>query len=84
MIINWMEDASCIDYDFEDFFDNYLNSDEVALKVDELCKACPVNTECLNFGIVTKSTGVWGGHWLQGGKIIRQKEIMYSNYFSEE
>lgn len=84
MIIEWMEEALCSSMPVNFFFDDYLNDDDIAIKVNELCKSCPVQVECLNFGLDTKSTGIWGGRWLQGGKIIKQKEIMFSNYFSEE
>lgn len=53
----WMEQANCLDKDPELFFPEHggLNSE-----VRECCNACPVRSECLEYGR-KEEFGVWGG-----------------------
>lgn len=81
MLVSWMENASCKETDPEDFFDNYLESEEVAIKVHSICKSCRVKKQCLNYGIQMRCMGIWGGKWLQNGKIIQKKEMIVDDYF---
>lgn len=37
-----------------------------------LCRACPVTAQCLDFGIATKSVGVWGGELLRDGRTDKE------------
>lgn len=83
MLWNWTRYAACDGEDTEKFFDKYLKDEEVAIEVGAICASCPVRVECFNTGIDTKSTGIWGGHWLQGGRVIRQKELILNEYFDE-
>lgn len=78
-----MENGLCVpeEIDSEDFFDNYLESENVALEVHKLCKRCPVRIQCLNYGVQTKSMGIWGGRWLQNGKTVKKKELIINDYF---
>ena len=75
-----MEKASCIGVPIEYFFDKYLEDEDIAIEVINLCKNCPVKTECLNYGIKTKSTGIWGGRWLGSGRVMKNKELIISEY----
>lgn len=36
--------------------------------IKALCDRCPVTTQCLAYGVATKSYGVWGGVLLERGK----------------
>lgn len=36
-----------------------------------VCADCPVRAQCLTYGLATKSTGVWGGEWLDPWKTPR-------------
>lgn len=68
----WKEDAACLDFDRELFFDKY--EEDVALRpaIDEFCGECPVARQCFAVGISQKSWGVWGGIYLEDGKISRE------------
>jgi hypothetical protein len=79
-----MEMAACEGLPMENFFDKYLESESIAVEVARLCKSCRVKTICGNYGVQTKSTGVWGGRWLQYGKVIRDKELILSQYYERE
>lgn len=76
-----MELAACRESNPEDFFDNYLESEEVVATVAELCRSCQVRRQCLNFGVSTKSVGVWGGRWLSNGRMVKKKETIINDYF---
>lgn len=69
----WMEDAKCRENEMPlvYFFEDYLRSREIYDLVNSTCRACPVRTICLNYGKNMKSTGVWGGRWLQNGVIVK-------------
>ena len=82
-IISWMDTASCVGWDTDLFFEKYLEDDEAATDVTKLCLMCPVQKECLNFGRYMKSSGVWGGHWLQNGRVVNNREIILSDYYWE-
>lgn len=68
----WKEEASCKDYDVNLFFDKY--EDEVQLRpaIDKLCSECPMAKICFAVGVSQKETGVWGGIYLDRGKISRE------------
>lgn len=68
----WMKDGLCSknEMPIEYFFEEYLKSRTVYNLVNRTCKDCPVKKPCLKYGILTKSTGVWGGKWLQTGTIV--------------
>lgn len=83
MLWSWTTRAACDGLDTEKFFDKYLQDEGVAIEVGLICGVCPVKRQCLNAGMDTKSTGIWGGHWLQGGKVIRQKELILNEYFDK-
>jgi WhiB family redox-sensing transcriptional regulator len=38
-----------------------------AAQAKKICFACPVKVECLEYGIDTKSYGIWGGVTLRNG-----------------
>lgn len=56
-----------------DFFSKYEASVETdgieARLTDSLCKSCPVQRTCLASGISNKEYGVWGGVYLEAGKL---------------
>jgi hypothetical protein len=54
------------------FFDKYEESPNVANAVDKLCMACPEIRKCLAYGVSNQEWGVWGGIYLEGGKISKE------------
>jgi len=69
----WMDSAKCNEKEMplDFFFEGYLKSRHVYDVVNATCKECPVQAACLNYGKITKSTGVWGGKWLQNGVVVK-------------
>ena len=66
----WKDDAACLDYDTNIFFDKYEEDVVLRPAVDKVCLACPVKRECFAAGIGGKEYGVWGGVFLDEGKIF--------------
>ena len=68
----WKDDAACLDYDTNIFFDKYEEDVVLRPAVDKVCLACPVKRECFAAGIGGKEYGVWGGVFLDEGNISRE------------
>lgn len=69
----WTMLAACLNYDLSFFFDEYEKDAYVAQGIDELCLSCPVAKECFEFGKRTKSTGVFGGFYLENGDVAEKR-----------
>jgi len=68
----WKDDASCLDYDTNIFFDKYEEEELLRPAVDDLCMSCPVMKSCFAVGISQQEWGVWGGIYLEGGEISKE------------
>jgi hypothetical protein len=68
----WKDEASCQGYDTNLFFDKY--EDDVSLRpaIESVCASCPVAKQCFAVGVSQKEWGVWGGIYLENGKISRE------------
>ncbi len=69
---NWKEEARCLDYDTNLFFDKYEESEGLRLSLDSLCMECPVVRQCFAVGVSQKEWGVWGGIYLESGSISKE------------
>lgn len=69
---NWSKDASCLNMDSNLFFDKYEESTNVRNAIDNLCMNCPVQRNCLAIGVSRQEWGVWGGVFLENGKISKE------------
>lgn len=68
----WKEHASCLNLDRNIFFEKYEENEPLRRAVDDLCKACPVRQACLGDGVSRQEWGVWGGVYLEKGKISKE------------
>lgn len=68
----WKDDAPCLDYDVNLFFDKYEEDEELRPTIDKLCGGCPLARQCFAVGVSQKEWGVWGGVYLENGKISRE------------
>lgn len=68
----WKDDAVCLDYDTNLFFDKYEEDELLRPAIDALCFSCPVRKDCFSVGISGKEWGVWGGVYLENGEISRE------------
>lgn len=69
---NWKDEGLCIGDDVNLFFEKYEENVEVRKEIDSLCSICPVARICFATGISQKAYGVWGGVYLEKGKISRE------------
>jgi hypothetical protein len=68
----WKDQARCKDYDWNLFFDKYEEDTNLRPAIDSLCGGCPVARQCFAVGVSQKEWGVWGGVYLESGKISRE------------
>lgn len=68
----WKDRASCKDYDVNLFFDTYEENIDLRPAIDKICSQCPIARQCFAVGISQKEWGVWGGVYLENGKISRE------------
>lgn len=69
---SWKDNSACLDYDVNLFFDKYEEDEEVRAEIDSLCSTCPLLRQCFAVGVSQKEWGVWGGIYLENGKISRE------------
>lgn len=79
---NWV--GLCSGWDTNDFFDNYeesvLGDQVLARQIDAVCESCPYNSRCLAFAVTHKEYGVWGGTYVEEGRISK----LYNSHKSPE
>ena len=68
----WKDSASCKGYDTNIFFDKYEEDEALRPAIENLCSECPVARLCFAVGVSQKEWGVWGGVYLENGKISRE------------
>lgn len=68
----WKDEAICRDYDVNFFFDKYEEDDSLRPAIDSLCARCPVARQCFAVGVSQKEWGIWGGIYIENGKISRE------------
>lgn len=68
---HWEDLANCKDEDTALFFEDYEQDQVYSFQVDDMCLTCPVVKQCLAFGVETKSYGVFGGVYLENGKVSK-------------
>ena len=68
----WKDNGLCRDYDTNMFFDRYEENENSRPAIDRLCSTCPMAKQCFAVGISQKEWGVWGGIYLENGKVSRE------------
>jgi len=68
----WKNYSACLDFDTNLFFDKYEEDESLRPAIDALCAGCPVARQCFAVGVSDKGWGVWGGVYLENGKISRE------------
>jgi hypothetical protein len=68
----WKDEGLCRDYDTNLFFDKYEENVELRPAIDNLCSGCPMVRQCFAVGVSQKEWGVWGGIYVENGKISRE------------
>jgi hypothetical protein len=68
----WKDESKCKDYDVNFFFDKYEEDEALRPAIDNLCASCPVRRQCFAVGVSQKEWGIWGGIYIENGKISRE------------
>ena len=68
----WKDQALCLEYDTNLFFDKYEEDEVLRPAIDKLCSMCPVAKMCFAVGVSQKEWGIWGGVYLEGGAISKE------------
>lgn len=68
----WKDEALCLEYDTNLFFDKYEEDFVLRPAIDKLCFGCDMAKTCFAVGISQKEWGVWGGIYLEGGQISKE------------
>jgi hypothetical protein len=68
----WKDSGSCRDYDTNLFFDKYEENESLRPAIDKLCAECPLARQCFAVAVSQKEWGVWGGIYVENGKISRE------------
>lgn len=59
--------GSCLGHPHHLWFPELGDPGNGAVQAKKICSTCKVKTECLEYGIDTKSYGIWGGITLRNG-----------------
>lgn len=68
----WKDQGLCRDYDTNLFFDKYEEDIDLRPAIDNLCSQCPMARQCFAVAVSQKEWGVWGGIYVENGKISRE------------
>lgn len=67
--VRWYHLATCKNMSINWFYDDYENDKVLAKTVDQVCLSCPVIKQCYAEGVKDKEKGVWGGVYLNLGRV---------------
>ena len=70
--LKWYQLAACAGADINLFYDDYETDKKVAAQIDEMCLHCPVVRQCYNEGVRNKEKGVWGGIYMDLGRVDKE------------
>lgn len=70
--VQWYHLAACKGMHVNNFYDNYENDQKLAMQIDEMCMVCPVVKQCYFEGVNKKERGVWGGIYMNLGRVDKQ------------
>jgi signal transduction histidine kinase len=68
----WKDDALCLEYDTNLFFEKYEDDALLRPAIDKLCSECPVSKMCFAVGVSQKEWGIWGGVYLENGQLSKE------------
>jgi hypothetical protein len=70
--VKWYQLAACSGTDINMFYDDYESDKYIAEQIDQVCLHCPVIKQCYNEGVENKEKGVWGGIYMDLGRIDKE------------
>jgi hypothetical protein len=67
--LRWYHLAACKNMNINWFYDNYEDDKILATTSDQVCLSCPVIKQCYKEGVENKEKGVWGGIYMDLGRV---------------
>lgn len=67
--LKWYHLAACKNMNINWFYDNYEDDKILAQTSDQVCLNCPVIKQCYKEGVANKEKGVWGGIYMDLGRV---------------
>jgi len=67
--LRWYHLAACKNMNINWFYDNYEDDKILAQTSDQVCLNCPVIQQCYKEGVANKEKGVWGGIYMDLGRV---------------
>lgn len=68
----WKDQAACKHFDTDLFFEKYEENESFRPALESICFSCPVQRMCFATGVSRKEWGVWGGVYLEAGKVSKE------------
>lgn len=68
----WQDRAACKGSDLP-FFTEPAKGHRIPQEIRDLCNACPVNADCLDYALETGSAGIWAGTTERGRRDMRNR-----------
>lgn len=62
--VDWRRDGLCIEIGGEPFF---VDKDDDIAAAKDICRRCPVRTQCLDHALALEDAGVWAVMGIWGG-----------------
>jgi hypothetical protein len=73
--LEWYHLSACNNMPINWFYDDYESDKEVAKQIDQVCLHCPVVKQCHAEGVANKEKGVWGGIYMDLGRVDKQYNV---------
>ncbi|CAB5218212.1 WhiB-like iron-sulfur binding domain containing protein [uncultured Caudovirales phage] len=70
--IEWYHLAACKGQPINWYYDDYEADKQLATQIDQVCMHCPVVKDCYFEGVKGKEKGVWGGVYMDLGRLDKQ------------
>ena len=67
--LKWYHLAACKNMNINWFYDSYEDDKILAQTSDQVCLSCPVIKQCYKEGVENKEKGVWGGIYMDLGRV---------------
>lgn len=68
----WKSKGKCYGMDTNYFYEKYEEDLDFRNGIDYLCKTCPLQRLCLAVAVSNNEWGVWGGVYLEKGKVSKE------------
>lgn len=82
--LEWYHISVCQGMKTNWFYDDYESDPLFAQVMDGICLSCPVRKQCLREGVENNEYGLWGGVFLNNGKVDENRNAHKTQDIWEE